>query len=457
MNFLRSVLVLVGVSAARLPGPGPLISPSLADRQHELEAWNRQLAGILKRAHPVKPSSPSKLEILLWNGFFTERTWLFQNATEPFEKCSAPSARRCTITGSRERIKNAAAVVVHSRNDLDDLPAEHPASQKYVFFAAESPEHLDEDVMRKFSKIKFDWLSTYRLDSDVPAPYGWLFPRSKSSPILAELPGTKPFESRNKTALWVVSNCVTNDDREDVVGALQEEGLDVDIIGKCGSDDPCGRGDTKCNVELMNQYKFVFAFENSRCKGYITEKFWEAMQSAAVPVVFGAPKSDYSAQAPNGSFVYISDYVVNGSYSKAASFLNNLAGSPQRLRDYKSWQSKYDVGQQKFDAQSFSPFWCDLCARLVGDGNHEVSPGYPPARSSTQGHDLLGFLYRDDCDPSDIETGPFKWKDEAQQEANGTQNQTQVGKNSSALMLLQTYQHTRRLRSIQTNPAMQKH
>jgi len=406
-----------------------------------------------------------KPEIVLWNGFFNQRDWGFQSISEPFQKCAAPSARLCTITTSRKRSKSAAAVLVHSRNDLENLPAEHPASQKYVFFAAESPEHLDEDAMKNFSKVHFDWISSYRLDSDVPAPYGWLFPRNTSSSILAEPPGTKPFEKRNKTALWVVSNCVTNDDREDVVAALQQEGVDVDVIGRCGSDDPCQRGDTKCNIELMNKYKFVFAFENSRCKGYITEKFWEAMQSAAVPVVLGAPKSDYLAQAPEGSFVYVSDYVVNGSlasgsYSKVAAFLNQLAGSPNRLKGYKAWQSKYDVGQQKFNAESFSPFWCDLCARLVGDGNREETPGYPVARSSSQGHDLLRFLYRDDCDPGDGENGPWKWKDEAQL-LTGTERSTekanQTEKNMTAPVLLQKHQRIHRLRSLQTGNRLHKH
>jgi len=378
-------------------------------------------------------------EIVLWNGFFNYPDWDFKTPSQPFEKCQAPNARRCRVTES-PNLKTASAVVVHSRNDLNGLPPEHPDGQKYVFFSAESPEHLYEDQMTQFSQIKFDWLASYRLDSDIPAPYGWLVKRKATSLALAKV---APFEKRKK-ALWVVSNCVTNDKREDTVVALQNAGLDVDIIGKCGSDDPCARGDTQCNIALMNSYKFIFAFENSRCKGYITEKFWEAMQSAAVPVVLGAPKLDYLAQAPEGSFVYVADYIKNGNVTQAASFLNELAESSKRLEEYKAWQSKYDVGQQKFDGESFSPWWCDLCSRLVDDGNDQGSLGYPLAAKTSQGSNLLGFFYKNACNADDGENPPFTWKDEAKEESKEEQAKPKKNSTNSTTSLLT---QTRSLRS----------
>lgn len=382
-----------------------------------------------KSQHSITWSpNASNPEIVIWNGCFVSTNWNFNTASMPFENCVAPNARRCRITTS-PNLATASAVLVHSRTDFNQLPPEHPEGQKYVLFDGESPEHLNEDQMKELAKVKFDWLATYRLDSDVPAPYGWLIKRSSNAPAPATLP---PVDKRKK-ALWVASNCVTNDRREDVVQALQMAGVDVEILGQCGSDDPCKKGDTECNIALMNSYKFVFAFENSRCKGYITEKFWEAMRSAAVPVVLGAPRSDYLAVAPQGSFVYIADYIdqENGDFTRAALFLNKLAGSPNRLKKYKWWQNMYDVARPHFlGDQNFAgeyTWWCHLCSRLVDGGRNLDLPMYQFAGESSQrsdvpgntsqGSDLLGFLYRNDCDPSDDEIPPFRWKDEAAEES----------------------------------------
>lgn len=47
-------------------------------------------------------------------------------------------------------------------------------------------------------------------------------------------------------------------------------------------------------VDIYRAFKFVIAFENSRVRGYITEKLTTAYLSGAVPVYFGAPDvSDY--------------------------------------------------------------------------------------------------------------------------------------------------------------------
>ncbi len=47
--------------------------------------------------------------------------------------------------------------------------------------------------------------------------------------------------------------------------------------------------------ELLKPYYFYLAFENTRCKYYITEKFYNALASNVIPVAFGAEKSDYDA------------------------------------------------------------------------------------------------------------------------------------------------------------------
>ena len=43
-------------------------------------------------------------------------------------------------------------------------------------------------------------------------------------------------------------------------------------------------------------YKFYLSFENSFCTGYVTEKFYKALELDIIPVVMGG--ADYKARAP---------------------------------------------------------------------------------------------------------------------------------------------------------------
>ena len=39
--------------------------------------------------------------------------------------------------------------------------------------------------------------------------------------------------------------------------------------------------------EMLKDYKFYLAFENSLCQDYITEKFFQAANAGVVPIVYG--------------------------------------------------------------------------------------------------------------------------------------------------------------------------
>ena len=46
---------------------------------------------------------------------------------------------------------------------------------------------------------------------------------------------------------------------------------------------------------------FYLTFENSKCKDYVTEKFFAIQQLDIVPIVMGG--ANYSAIAPRGSYI----------------------------------------------------------------------------------------------------------------------------------------------------------
>jgi hypothetical protein len=69
--------------------------------------------------------------------------------------------------------------------------------------------------------------------------------------------------------------------------SLQDNGLKIDIWGRCGNENECPKAEAKkCEERISNEYKFYIAFENALCTDYITEKIWHRLFTVdAVPIV----------------------------------------------------------------------------------------------------------------------------------------------------------------------------
>ncbi len=50
--------------------------------------------------------------------------------------------------------------------------------------------------------------------------------------------------------------------------------IPIDQYGQCSAGGNC---DTDCYNNLGTNYKFYLSFENSLCKEYVTEKFWQIL------------------------------------------------------------------------------------------------------------------------------------------------------------------------------------
>ena len=60
---------------------------------------------------------------------------------------------------------------------------------------------------------------------------------------------------------------------------------------------------------IAKDYKFYLSLENSLCQEYVTEKFFNAMDSGMIPVVNGGlSKEDYRSIAPPHSYIHVDDY-----------------------------------------------------------------------------------------------------------------------------------------------------
>ena len=76
---------------------------------------------------------------------------------------------------------------------------------------------------------------------------------------------------------------------------------------------------------IERDYKFYLAFENSLCRDYVTEKFYNPLLFSTVPIVYG--EADYEAiGAPTNSYIDVKHFSsgIAFVFFKIKSYLLNL-------------------------------------------------------------------------------------------------------------------------------------
>lgn len=182
------------------------------------------------------------------------------------------------------------------------IPNDRSSKQLYIYFAQESPEFypLYEDYDDFFN---LTW--TYKLDSSIVIPFlevvnnngqkigpninlPWIKYKSMK-PVSKQL--KLKLKGKEIAAAWFVSNCYTENKRYDFALQLQYElnkyEQTVDIYGSC-EHLQCPKYKTQeCYAKIESDYFFYLAFEKSFAEDYVTDQLLHAVQSFAVPVVYG--------------------------------------------------------------------------------------------------------------------------------------------------------------------------
>eukprot|EP01132_Coremiostelium_polycephalum_P010342 gene10342-12699_t len=150
-------------------------------------------------------------------------------------------------------------------------------------------------------------------------------------------------------ASWMAYNCeedgFVTSNRKEYVEELMKY-MPVHSIGRCLNnvkiEDDTGRfGDTQeysAKKKVITRYKFYFAFENSMCRGYITEKQLHCFESGTVPVVMAHP--DSLILLPRGSYIYVGDFK---SAKELADYLIYLDGNDEEYKKYFKWRSNENI------------------------------------------------------------------------------------------------------------------
>ncbi|XP_054459578.1 alpha-(1,3)-fucosyltransferase 4-like [Anoplopoma fimbria] len=266
----------------------------------------------------------------------------------------------CTLTDDESAYPQADAVVIHHRDvatGAADLPTEpRPRAQKWIWMNYESPAHTPG--LFRFEGV-FNLTLTYRTDSDIFLPYGYLVPRDRGTKGVQNR-YAKPLRAPSRSHLrrprllaWVISNWRESQARVGLYYELRRY-VQVDVFGRSARPVPedGGRGDSV--VRLVGRYQFYLALENSQHTDYITEKLWNAVRAGAVPVVLGSSRQNYERFLPPEAFIHVDDFpTVRG----LARYLLMLRRTPAQLRRHLDWRGGYSVHQPSFWAEHY----CTAC------------------------------------------------------------------------------------------------
>lgn len=306
--------------------------------------------------------STKKYHILIWKyGPTIERRLLMNFSSQrvdPFKNCPV---KNCDITYKDSAIKTADIVLVHlhrMKSPKELPPLRGKPDQIWAFLTEESPHHTflrpDKNISIKSYNGIFNWSMSYRMDSDIPVPYGRTV--IKKHPEQVDLHLKK---RRDVLVAILGSNCGGKNNRWAYVKELQKY-IEVDVYGACGKLKCPGHFKKDCPD--LEKYMFYLSFENSNCDEYITEKvWWNAFHKKnSIPIVMGANRANYKKILPPNSYIDVDEFANPASLAQFILRLNRT----NEFLEYYQWKSHFEVLNEHGYFQSLNFHFCRVCQAL---------------------------------------------------------------------------------------------
>lgn len=121
-------------------------------------------------------------------------------------------------------------------------------------------------------------------------------------------------------------------------------------------------GHFKEDCPVINKYLFYLAFENTKCRQYLTEKiFYNAYSKGAIPVILGAPKEDCDILLPPSSFLHVDNYQDP---KDLAEDMQRIAMNEESLLKFHEWRRHYELLNEHGFFKTKSFHICRLCEAL---------------------------------------------------------------------------------------------
>lgn len=251
--------------------------------------------------------------ILEWTRSTVEPFNYLGYGQDPFARKNCPW-QNCFLIADHSYFSNILDYDVLLFNAIDlssskfRFPPNRSEVQRYVLVGLEPSAHCP--ISDNFNSF-FNMTWTYKLNSDVSYPYiavkntfsELIGPKTNMQwmDITDMLPIDEDVKSKLKgksiAAAWIATNCHTINHRyefaHNLSDVLSSYGHRVDFYGACGNHlcekiEGNRNGDISgCSDKIKSDYYFYFAFENSFCEDYVTEKVLHGLKNFAVPVVYG--------------------------------------------------------------------------------------------------------------------------------------------------------------------------
>lgn len=272
---------------------------------------------------------------------------------------------QCLLSYNSNDLEQADAVIFHLHRikNVDELPTRRNYNQRWIFLTDESPMHTflyGSQKLSDYNKL-FNWSMTYRMDSDIPVPYGRTV--QSSSTLTTQSLIYKKLKKKKKLLAIMGSNCGGNNNRWNYVRKLKNVlGNNLDIFGHClnGNKTICP-GHFRKDCDKLEEYKFYLSFENSNCRQYLTEKvFWNAYEKFAIPVIMGASPYDCDQLLPPNSFLHVNNF---SSPLSLAHYLKYLGQNNEYIK-YHMWREQYKVINEHGYFGSSTQHYCRACEAL---------------------------------------------------------------------------------------------
>ncbi|KAK6733100.1 hypothetical protein RB195_017081 [Necator americanus] len=253
------------------------------------------------------------------------------------------------------------AYIFHGRDlNASDLPQRYP-HQLMVMMLFEAPPNAGRALF-EVPPDYFNATLTYQTDSVYRWPYGKFEKRTDdedSSSIITDEQLRAALPRKKKGPLLLVSHCDTHSLREETIRKMSEV-IKITISGECNSYYPAADKEycpkfNKCEEDLIATHRFYISFENSLCKGYITEKFFKRISQMLVPIVQN--REIYNdEEIPPDSFIAVDDF---RSIKDLGKHLENLLYNDTEYMKYFKWTKRY-----RKPYSFISDVGCKLCGDL---------------------------------------------------------------------------------------------
>jgi hypothetical protein len=274
----------------------------------------------------------------------------------PFLKNNCP-VTNCEFTNDEFKLNKSHLVLFEmGTNTYKFIPSRRLSNQRYVFVLYESPANtIDFSQYNNF----FNLTSTYESNSDFPGFYSASSIKWATNESFNE---NYDFSAKKfKFSAAVISNCNDKSSRLNYINELNKY-ISVDIFGNCGK--PCPQYYTNTSIKdeckriISKEYKFILSFENSVCKDYITEKFFNILSYDIIPVVRGG--AHYDEYVPKSGYIDAHDFK---SAQDLAQYLIYLDSNKTAYNSYFKWKKHVQFYTALNIHYGFSPI-CDMCIYL---------------------------------------------------------------------------------------------